>query len=228
MSFLPPFPWSNFSLLSPLFLLDLVETNLARGSDHKCFFIAIILYQYLFPFSFLFDTIIRDSSKFFSPKIYLYWLSDFFFSLPSLNGPKNQRTSLLRTIYFLFSFFYIFLIRIVRARFSPGGFVNKSRTRRIILRENLKRLSRQKVFEHRPRISHFFPRGGGGGKRERAIANVISFIAPLWRDRRFSFRKSSSILFYSRLSLHSFLVVSSTKLYRGENMVLRFACLLVR
>lgn len=179
MSFLPPFLWSNFSLLSPLFLLDLVETNLARGSDHKCFFIAIILYQYLFPFSFLFDTIIRDSSKFFSPKIYLYWLSDFFFSLPSLNGPKNQRTSLLRTIYFLFSFFYIFLIRIVRARFSPGGFVNKSRTRRIILRENLKRLSRQKVFEHRPRISHFFPRGGGRKKGTRNCECNLFYCAPL-------------------------------------------------
>ena len=228
MSFLPPFLWSNFSLLSPLFLLDLVETNLARGSDHKCFFIAIILYQYLFPFSFLFDTIIRDSSRNFLVQKFISTDWVIFFLLSSLNGPKNQRTSLLRTIYFLFSFFYIFLIRIVRARFSPGGFVNKLRTRRIILRENLKRLSRQKVFEHRPRISHFFPRGGGGGKRERAIANVISFIAPLWRDRRFSFRKSSSILFYSRLSLHSFLVVSSTKLYREENMVLRFACLLVR
>lgn len=177
MSFLPPFPWSNFSLLSPLFLLDLVETNLARGSDHKCFFIAIILYQYLF--TFLFDTIIRDSSKFFSPKIYLYWLSDFFFPLPSLNGPKNQRTSLLRTIYFLFSFFYIFLIRIVRARFSPGGFVNKSRTRRIILRENLKRLSRQKVFEHRPRISHFFPRGGGRKKGTRNCECNLFYCAPL-------------------------------------------------
>lgn len=184
MSFLPPFPWSNFSLLSPLFLLDLVETNLARGSDHKCFFIAIILYQYLFPFSFffLFDTIIRDSSKFFSPKIYLYWLSDFFFPSLLWTARKiNERACYARsTFFFLFSFFYIFLIRIVRARFSPGGFVNKSRTRRIILRENLKRLSRQKVFEHRPRISHFFPRGGGGRKKgTRNCECNLFYCAPL-------------------------------------------------
>lgn len=180
MSFLPPFLWSNFSLLSPLFLLDLVETNLARGSDHKCFFIAIILYQYLFPFSFLFDTIIRDSSRNFLVQKFIStdWVIFFFPSLLWTARKINERACYARSTFF-FLFYFFFLIRIVRARFSPGGFVNKSRTRRIILRENLKRLSRQKVFEHRPRISHFFPRGGGRKKGTRNCECNLFYCAPL-------------------------------------------------
>lgn len=117
-------------------------------------------------FSFLFFLIrLLDSSKFFNPKIYLYWLSNF---SPFFERPEKSTNQLVThdLLFFSFFFFYIFFIRIVRARFSPGGFVNKSRTRRIILRENLKRLSRQKVFEHRPRISHFFPRGEEKGNAQ--------------------------------------------------------------
>lgn len=121
--------------------------------------------DFLAIFCFLFDTIIRFVEIFLVQKFVSALIEWFFFFLPSLNGSKNQRTSLLRTIYFFFFYFYIFFIRIVRARFSPGGFVNKSRTRWIILRENLKRLSRHKVFEHRLRISHFFQEGRKKGTR---------------------------------------------------------------
>lgn len=96
------------------------------------------------------------------------WVIFFSFSLLWTARKINERACYARSTFF-FSFFYIFFIRIVLARFSPRGFVNKSRTRRIILRENLKRLSRQKVFEHRPRISHFFPRGEEKGNAQLRI-----------------------------------------------------------